>query len=81
MKFTFQLFSDLHQEFLTNFYKIPPISDYLFLSGDIHNISKSNFKQFIDYISNNWKQVFYVPGNHEYYNRFNSLYELKKHYE
>ena len=81
MKFTFQLFSDLHQEFLTNFYKIPPISDYLFLAGDIHNISKSNFKQFIDYISNNWKQVFYVPGNHEYYNRFDSLYELKKHYE
>ena len=39
MKFTFQVFSDLHQEFITNFYKIPPKSDYLILAGDIHNIN------------------------------------------
>ena len=81
MKFAFQLFSDLHQEFLTNYYKIPPKADYLFLAGDIHNISKSNFKLFFDYVSQHWKQVFYIPGNHEYYNKFNTILELKKQYQ
>jgi predicted phosphohydrolase len=81
MKFKFQLFSDLHQEFIINFYKIPPKSDYLILAGDIHNISKINFKLFFDYVSNNWKQVFYIPGNHEYYNKYETLSNLKKQYE
>lgn len=81
MKFTFQLFSDLHQEFITNYFKIPPKSDYLILAGDIHNISKSNFKMFFDYVSNNWKHIFYVPGNHEYYDRYNDINELKSEYK
>jgi Icc-related predicted phosphoesterase len=81
MKFTFQLFSDLHQEFITNYYKIPPKADYLFLAGDIHNFSKINFKMFFDYVSENWKHVFYIPGNHEYYDRYESLHNLKKKYK
>ena len=81
MKFTFQVFSDLHQEFITNFYKIPPKSDYLILAGDIHNINKSNFKMFFDYVSTNWKHVFYVPGNHEYYNRYYDIFYLKQEYK
>lgn len=83
MIFKFQLFSDLHQEFITNFFKIPPLTDYLFLAGDIHKIDKNNFHMFFDYVSKNWKQVFYVPGNHEYYNKYNDIFELKydyKHY-
>ena len=51
MTFKFQLFSDLHQEFIINYYKIPPKADYLILAGDIHNISKSNFKLFFNYVS------------------------------
>ena len=81
MKFIFQVFSDLHQEFITNYFKIPPKADYLILAGDIHNISKVNFKLFFDYVSNNWKHVFYIPGNHEYYNRYETLSELKKKYK
>jgi predicted phosphohydrolase len=80
MKFKFQLFSDLHQEFITNFFKIPPLADYLFLAGDIHKIDKSNFNMFFDYVSKNWKHVFYVPGNHEYYNRYDDIFELKSEY-
>lgn len=80
MKFKFQLFSDLHQEFITNFYRIPPKADYLFLAGDIHNINKSNFKLFFDYVSVNWKHVFYIPGNHEYYNNFDDILQLKIKY-
>jgi predicted phosphohydrolase len=81
MKFTFQVFSDLHQEFITNFFKIPPKADYLILAGDIHIINKSNFKMFFDYISSNWKDVFYVPGNHEYYNKYNTISNLKEQYK
>ena len=81
MKFSFQLFSDLHQEFITNYYKIPPKSDYLILAGDIHNICKSNFKLFFDYVSQNWKEVFYVPGNHEYYDRYQTISYLNKQYK
>ena len=80
MKFTFQVFSDLHQEFITNIFKLPPRADYLFLAGDIHNIGKNNFKPFFDYVSENWKQVFYVPGNHEYYHNSKTINELKCEY-
>jgi predicted phosphohydrolase len=81
MKFTFQLFSDLHQEFITNFFRLPPKSDYLFLAGDIHKIYKNNFDMFFDYVSKNWKHVFYVPGNHEYYSRNDDIFYLKSEYK
>ena len=81
MKFTFQIFSDLHQEFITNFFKLPPKADYLFLAGDIHKIYRNNFDMFFDYISKNWKHVFYIPGNHEYYNNYNDIFYLKSEYE
>lgn len=80
MSFTFQVFSDLHQEFIVNIFKLPPKTDYLFLAGDIHNISKENFKPFFDYVSKHWKQVFFVPGNHEYYHGVKTIDELKSDY-
>lgn len=68
---TAQLFSDLHLEFFngTRFPRIPPRAQYLFLAGDIGNLYKNpeNFVAFFDYCSENWKKVFYVAGNHEYY--------------
>ena len=80
MKFKFQLFSDLHQEYIKNFFKIPPKEDYLFLCGDINNIYKQNFKPFFDYCSENWKQVFYILGNHEFYIK-NNIFDLKNEYK
>lgn len=81
MKFKFQVYSDLHQEFITNIFKLPQKSDYLILAGDINSCNKSNFKPFFKYVSENWKHVFYVPGNHEYYNRYCTLDKLKKEYK
>ena len=78
--FTFQLFSDIHLELLksSKFPKIKPLTDYLFLAGDIGKINTPNYELFFDYCSQNWKKVFYVLGNHEFYNSNKDLKTLKK---
>ena len=66
----FQLFSDIHLELNPDEnFTLPVKADYLFLAGDIGNIKKQNYHNFLQYCSDNWKQVFYVPGNHEFYNK------------
>jgi predicted phosphohydrolase len=82
MSFTFQLFSDIHLEFNKTYPKITPLSDYLFLAGDIGIITYDNFEYFFDYCSKNWKKVFYVLGNHEYYNKktYNIMNEKYKYF-
>jgi hypothetical protein len=75
----FQLFSDIHLELCKNIPYIKPLANYLFLAGDIGNISKPNLKLFIDYCSKNWKKTFYVLGNHEFYHNnktYDKLIEL-----
>ncbi|ASB50583.1 metallophosphoesterase [Alkalitalea saponilacus] len=68
-----QYCSDLHLEFAQNalfLHKNPikPIGDILILAGDITYWSKKHFKHwFFDYVADNWKAVYYVPGNHEFY--------------
>jgi len=62
-----QLYSDLHLELYSKFPLIKPISTNLFLAGDIGHYNKQNFKNFFDYCSPKWKNIFYVLGNHEYY--------------
>ena len=76
----FQLFSDLHLELCKNIPYIKPLTDYLFLAGDIGNISKPNLKLFIDYCSKNWKKTFYVLGNHEFYHNNKTYDKLIKAY-
>lgn len=68
---SFQLFSDIHLELLSSstLPKIPPKAPYLFLAGDIGGIKNPNYVKFLDYCSDNWDKVFYVFGNHEFYNR------------
>jgi len=63
----FQVVSDIHLEFRNTIPKIEPKADYLFMAGDIGNYSKRSFIDFLDYVSTNWKRVFYITGNHEYY--------------
>src|SRR5579872_6011878 len=68
-----QLISDIHFEFLDSpdFYNILiPSAPYLAILGDINYIFgeyKSQYKSFLSYCSDNFKTVFLVPGNHEYY--------------
>lgn len=68
-----QYCSDLHLEKKANseFIKknpIKPIGEILVLAGDIamlKYIDENN--DFFDYISDNFKQTYWIPGNHEYY--------------
>ena len=59
------------------FPKIESLCDTLFLVGDIGNYRNSNFVTFLDYVSKNWKQSFYVTGNHEYYKHVKEMADVK----
>jgi hypothetical protein len=71
-RFRIQYVSDIHLEFYD---KVPfpllvkPNARYLALAGDIGQPSHTNYNAFLQYASANWDMVFYVPGNHEYYNK------------
>jgi predicted phosphohydrolase len=80
-----QYASDLHLEFYDNetfldAHKIVPFSDILILAGDILLLKYiEDHESFINYISNNFKETFWIPGNHEYYHSdINFLQEYKK---
>ena len=70
-----QYCSDLHLEFEQNSkYLInnPLVvsGEILILAGDIIPLHDEFFKDsFFSFISNNYKQVFWVPGNHEFYHK------------
>lgn len=75
----FRYVSDLHLERrdsidhpkITPFWDFPKDDDdiyYLALIGDIGNPYQNNLKLFFDKISPMYEKIFYVTGNHEYYN-------------
>lgn len=79
-KITIQVLSDMHLEFYKNFPKIKPLAPYLFLAGDIgtiNSIHNSTLEKFISYCSTNWIKIFYVLGNHEFYQTSNQSSKKK----
>ncbi len=68
-----QYCSDLHLEFSDNekFLKETPLKakgDILILAGDIIPLKISEkFGYFFDFLSDNFKYTYWIPGNHEYY--------------
>ena len=70
-----QYASDLHLEFeaqrrfvINN--QLKPVGDILVLAGDVCYLREEHFQfEFFDYISDNWKQVYIIPGNHEFYDQ------------
>jgi DNA repair exonuclease SbcCD nuclease subunit len=71
-----QYASDLHLERPENREEINknpliPSSDVLILAGDILEISPESLSSpFFDYLEKEFKQVFLIPGNHEFYEGF-----------
>jgi predicted phosphodiesterase len=69
--FRIQYVSDLHLEFLEKAVfpqMVVPNARYLALAGDIGQPESRVFHSFLDYASRHWDHVFYVAGNHEFYN-------------
>ena len=68
-----QYCSDLHLEFKDNeLYlrenPIEPEGEILLLAGDIMPFSTiKDHDRFFDYVAKNFKYVYWIPGNHEYY--------------
>jgi Icc-related predicted phosphoesterase len=79
-----QYCSDLHLEFEKNskYLVNAPLSvkgDVLILAGDIIPLHDEFFNNtFFTFISHNYKQVFWVPGNHEFY--YKDITEYSKSY-
>jgi predicted MPP superfamily phosphohydrolase len=70
--FRIQYISDIHLEFYDKLafpLILKPNARYLALCGDIGYPNRPIFNSFIDYCSRHWDKVFYIPGNHEYYNK------------
>jgi len=76
-------FSDLHLEFMKpnkiqKFIKKIPIGtdeEICILAGDIGNPYKYNYDVFMKFISQNFKKTFVIAGNHEYYNKTQTIDE------
>ncbi|HET7179266.1 MAG TPA: metallophosphoesterase [Chryseosolibacter sp.] len=68
-----QYWSDLHLEFASNrdylaANALTPSADLLLLAGDIIPFQRMKEAMgFFDFVSDSFEQVYWVPGNHEYY--------------
>ena len=73
-----QICSDLHLEFAQNrdwirAHPLVPKAEILLIAGDTYYINeKLNTLDFIKRVSDQFKAVYLVPGNHEYYDGFDT---------
>ncbi|MDC8006078.1 metallophosphoesterase [Aureisphaera galaxeae] len=72
-----QICSDVHLEFASNRewleeHPLVPKADILIIAGDTYYLNKDfSALDFIQKVSQDFKQVYLIPGNHEYYGGYN----------
>lgn len=68
--YSLQIVSDIHLEHRSINYDciVQPIANILALVGDIGSPFLPNLSDFITWCASKFDHVFYIPGNHEYYN-------------
>ena len=74
--FRLQYLSDIHLEFhdkknlgrISSEMFVKPVADYLALCGDIGMPERPGMLTFLKFCSENFKEVYWIPGNHEFYN-------------
>jgi len=77
----FRLFSDIHNEFLDKPFEIKPLKTdketCLILAGDVGVLKKKHtWEPFIENCKEQFKYVFWIAGNHEYYHGNISFQEI-----
>ena len=68
---SFQVLSDLHLEINRQYlsYEIPDCAEHLILAGDIGRFRDyDDYRSFLQKQTAQFKLVFLIPGNHEFYN-------------
>jgi len=80
-KLLLQIYSDIHFDKWNEMPEIPIKANYLILAGNIGHLNHILFFPFLDYCSRNWKKIFYIPGNHEYYSHKKNMNELEFDYK
>lgn len=80
-----QYASDLHLELWlkkTFDETLEPKADYLVLCGDVSKLSSPNLRSFLEYISERWKKIFWIPGTEEIWKTSNipnySVYKMEE---
>jgi predicted phosphodiesterase len=63
-----QILSDLHLEFLKKAPEMPVLGDYLVLAGDIGYAGSPIWREWLRGCKQKYKQIYYIAGNHEFYN-------------
>ena len=73
-----QYASDIHLEFLKKIPKIQVMADVLCLAGDIGYPFSGIYKDFLIKMSTDFKKVFLIAGNHEYYNKERDTHTIEQ---
>jgi predicted phosphodiesterase len=63
----FQIISDIHTDVRESAYYVPPVAPFLIIAGDLCPMVHPNYRDFLLAATSNHRRVFYVAGNHEYY--------------
>jgi len=70
-----QYISDIHLEHRKDYY-VNPVAPNLALCGDIGHPLKENYNYFINRCANDFKNVFVIFGNHEFYTKASEKYTM-----